>query len=668
MAGRRGSVGTARMNKAIFWLGFVLAVVVVLLGAGTPTLYTPWSAFRGTNGIIIRTNAAGALVQVDGSALVGTNAFLTSLLWTNNAGTIQQTTNAPVQVTNTFTVMSLTSLGNSLGGITIAATNTNNVVYFGTNRFIHNFKPATNTGNNTFVGEEAGNFTMGGGGVIPPGFDGTQAGSYNTGIGKWALLRNTEGFFNTALGFEALTFNTLGRYNTALGLDALRTNTTGNYNTAGGVDAEYLNQTGSNNVAFGFFSLYQNTNGSFNVAIGGQAGENIQGDDNVAIGAFAMQQATNGGSKNVAVGYNSQRDIRQGDFNTSMGMNSLVLCTNSSQNTCLGVEAGRGTGAYASFGNVLVGYEAGYSSAGVLANAINTCVGMQAGFGLTTGAGNTILGGNISAACRNQVTSGSFNIALGYEATIPSPTANGQMSIGNLIYATGIDGTGATVSSGAVGIGTNAPAAKLHIIGQGIVNDLLRLGTKASDSKFRVDTNGNTFAAGTSFPTGSVWLANSTVGQVATLRSDGTLAPSNAVAAVTGAWKIGTTTASGTATITVTNSQTLIASNATTAQVDFTTTPDYVSTDVMRANLSLQLTNLVAGREVAVWLTGDTNANDRTVSVVTNGITAGCKIRWNFNSLTNGTSDFTVTNNMRAELQIKCLSASEVWAIWGPVR
>lgn len=122
-----------------------------------------------------------------------------------------------------------------------------------------------------------------------------------------------------------------------------------------------------------------------------------------------------------------------------------------------------------------------------------------------------------------------------------------------------------------------------------------------------------------------------------------------------------------------TNSVTFIASNATTAQLDFSTTPDYISTDVMRANLSLQLTNLIQGRTVTVYLTGDTNANPRTVTVSTNGMTGANVIRWNFNTPTNGTSDFTVTNGMRAELSLKCvgrnsLGTNEVWAVWGPVR
>jgi len=123
----------------------------------------------------------------------------------------------------------------------------------------------------------------------------------------------------------------------------------------------------------------------------------------------------------------------------------------------------------------------------------------------------------------------------------------------------------------------------------------------------------------------------------------------------------------------VSNRVTLIASNAATAQADFTTTEDYVSTDVMRANLAVQLTNGVTGRTITFYLTGDTNANNRTVSVSTNGMTGCNVVNWNFNTPTNGSSDFTVTNNMRAELSIKYLGqdglcTNHFWAIWGPVR
>jgi hypothetical protein len=61
------------------------------------------------------------------------------------------------------------------------------------------------------------------------------------------------------------------------------------------------------------------------------------------------------------------------------------------------------------------------------------------------------------------VTTGSNNLIIGYDITAPSATSSNQLSIGNLIYGTGINGTGTTLSTGSIGIGNNAPAVKLHV-------------------------------------------------------------------------------------------------------------------------------------------------------------------------------------------------------------
>lgn len=50
---------------------------------------------------------------------------------------------------------------------------------------------------------------------------------------------------------------------------------------------------------------------------------------------------------------------------------------------------------------------------------------------------------------------------------MPSQTASGQLDIGNEIYGTGLTGTGASVSSGSIGIGTTSPAATFSVTGNG---------------------------------------------------------------------------------------------------------------------------------------------------------------------------------------------------------
>lgn len=75
-------------------------------------------------------------------------------------------------------------------------------------RFIHNYKPASANGLNTFVGINSGNFTMTGAG---------DNASENTGIGYRSLSSLTQGYNNTGIGSWALSSNTSGVYNTALG-------------------------------------------------------------------------------------------------------------------------------------------------------------------------------------------------------------------------------------------------------------------------------------------------------------------------------------------------------------------------------------------------------------------------------------------------------------------
>ena len=82
---------------------------------------------------------------------------------------------------------------------------TTGVILKGANRFIHSFSHLTGggavpVGFNTFIGVDAGNFTMGSTATE------TYHGSYNTAAGYQALYSNTTGYYNTAAGYQA------GRY------------------------------------------------------------------------------------------------------------------------------------------------------------------------------------------------------------------------------------------------------------------------------------------------------------------------------------------------------------------------------------------------------------------------------------------------------------------------
>jgi len=140
--------------------------------------------------------------------------------------------------------------------------------------------------------------------------------------------------------------------------------------------------------------------------------------------------------------------------------------------------AGEGAGGGASNAgnsNVAIGPSAGYQLTSGESNVFignstgaandtgvrNTFLGVAAGAGNTTGSYNIAIGQNAG----DIITTGSHNIVIGDSVDVPSATDDYQLSIGNLIYGTDVDGTGATPSTGNIGIGVAAPVHKLDVDG-----------------------------------------------------------------------------------------------------------------------------------------------------------------------------------------------------------
>jgi trimeric autotransporter adhesin len=279
---------------------------------------------------------------------------------------------------------------------------TTGVIYKGTNRFIHDYKPAANDGNNTFIGVNAGNFTM------------TSATSWlasgNTGVGVNALTALTDAGYNTAVGMNTLQATTTGSYNAAFGALALAANTTGVGNTAIGNTALQANTTASSSTAVGNAALTANTTGAANTALGESAlRANTTASQNTALGQSAMRDNTTG-ANNTAVGLSALQGNLTGSNNVALGVSTLVNGTAASGNTALG-----------------------YNSLTSATSSNNVGVGFQAGTGTTSGGSNTFVGYN--AATTN--TTGSNNTVLGFQANV---------NAGNLTNATAI-GNGATVDA-----------------------------------------------------------------------------------------------------------------------------------------------------------------------------------------------------------------------------
>ena len=308
--------------------------------------------------------------------------------------------------------------------------NLNGIIYKDGNRFIHDFNygysgSTTTVGQNTFIGINAGNLTMGEG-VISP----FQA-SYNVGVGASAFTSNTSGNYNTAVGASSLYSNTSGANNTAFGYSALTSNMSGNYNTAVGASSLYSNTSGYN-TAVGYASLYSNISGNYNTAVGASSlYSNTSSYSNTALGYYALYSNISG--YNTAVGYASLRSNISGNYNTAVGASSLYSNTSSDNNTALGY--------YALYNN-----KAGSNNVAVGIRAGNL---VSAGSALTKPTNSIFLGAETKAQLDDQTN----QIVIGVNAI---GAGSNSVVLGNTSITK-------TLLRGDIGIGTSSPATKLHI-------------------------------------------------------------------------------------------------------------------------------------------------------------------------------------------------------------
>ncbi|MGB0719336.1 MAG: beta strand repeat-containing protein, partial [Bdellovibrionales bacterium] len=158
---------------------------------------------------------------------------------------------------------------------------------------------------------------------------------------------------------------------------------------------------------------------------------------------------------NTAVGYNALNSLDNdatlgaGDSNTAFGYNALSSNTTGSGNTAFGTNAlfYNATGS----NNVVMGEDAalGADSSTVINNSV--ILGHTAGSAITTADNNILIGYQAG----DVITEGDNNIIIGYDVDPSSATASNELNIGNTIFG--------DLSTGYVGIGTNAPANTFHV-------------------------------------------------------------------------------------------------------------------------------------------------------------------------------------------------------------
>jgi len=144
---------------------------------------------------------------------------------------------------------------------------------------------------------------------------------------------------------------------------------------------------GTNNVAYGNDALEDVTSGSYSVAIGHRALKDVTTQSqNTAVGAYAGQGIGNG-SDNVAIGANVLRTANASTQNTGVGTSALNKNSGGNNNTAVGYVALYNVTSAA--GNCGFGKGAGY----VVTGALNICIGFEAGYTLSSGSNNVIIGG-----------------------------------------------------------------------------------------------------------------------------------------------------------------------------------------------------------------------------------------------------------------------------------
>lgn len=275
---------------------------------------------------------------------------------------------------------------------------------------------------------------------------GAASGTASTGniaIGKRALASATTAASNIAIGRVALGNITTGSSNTIIGHNAYAGNSAtngGQHNIALGTNAMFSANGGSFNIAMNNFSLRYNT-GDHNIALGSASlWENTTGSRNIAIGHRSLQASTTS-NQQVAIGDSALQSYNGTiDGNTAIGTKAGWQLSTGSENTVVGRNA-LADGIFTNK-NVGIGYQA---LSGLQGGGSNVAVGHSAGLKNNVGGGSTALGAEASAGSVNST-------AIGYQASV---TGNNKMGFGNESVISWVFGRTANTAGRALEVGTN---------------------------------------------------------------------------------------------------------------------------------------------------------------------------------------------------------------------
>jgi trimeric autotransporter adhesin len=375
----------------------------------------------------------------------------------------------------------------------------------------------TNTaGNyNVFVGRAAGYANVS---TTENTFVGDRAGnsnvvSSNTFVGSDAGYTNTTGTQDTFLGYEAGMYNVLGSSLTFVGYQAGMASTAGR-NTMVGSEAGKATTSGGSNSFFGASAGLSNVSGAFNAFFGAMAGKMTNsGSYNTFFGAEAGQSNTTG-YRNAFFGDQAGHETTTGDSNAFIGRIAGFDNTTGYRNTFVG--AGTGAGNTVESGNTFVGTDA-LGTAGVAnSTAIGTLAEVTQSNSLVLGAISGVNGASVDTNVGIGTTAPAARLHVG-KGEIRFSNGNGTASHFNYLntsvnYIRGVtyfDGASAYFTGGNLGVGTASPVAKLHVTG----GEFRLMNASGQHTHFNYGNLSTNYIRGvTYFDTASVYFTGGNVG------------------------------------------------------------------------------------------------------------------------------------------------------------
>ena len=221
------------------------------------------------------------------------------------------------------------------------------------------------------------------------------------------------------------------------------------------------------NVGIGYRSLNKNISGSNNIAIGADAlANNEDGGQNIAVGNFTMVLGGASAQGNTIIGDFSM-NMNSGDYNTTVGFQSMNANTTGTKNTTLGYKANVSSGDLTNATAIGADATVGQSNSLVLGKNANVGIGTSLPsaklhvVGVPNGSGNSeglrIGGVDPFISLYNDGTYSGYLWHKNLDLHL------GNKAAGDVLLGTD-DGIKVTLkNTGRLGVGTQDPDAMLHI-------------------------------------------------------------------------------------------------------------------------------------------------------------------------------------------------------------